>query len=78
MRETLQFVNYSVCGLTRSSKPEGWHTAYVPKMKKPTELQIVRQAFHLAGPEGFEPSMQVLPAYSLSRGAPSASRSQPR
>src|SRR5258706_10198845 len=32
----------------------------------------------LAEPEGFEPSMQVLPAYSLSRGAPSASRSQLR
>src|SRR5690349_9783318 len=32
----------------------------------------------LAEPEGFEPSKQVLPAYSLSRGAPSASRSQLR
>ena len=32
----------------------------------------------LAETEGFEPSMQVLPAYSLSRGAPSASRSRLR
>src|SRR5580765_3810916 len=32
----------------------------------------------LAEPEGFEPSMQVLPTYSLSRGAPSATRSQLR
>ena len=30
----------------------------------------------LAESEGFEPSMQVLPTYSLSRGAPSASRSR--
>ena len=30
---------------------------------------------HLAEQEGFEPSKQVLPAYSLSRGAPSATRS---
>ena len=32
----------------------------------------------MAEPEGFEPSMQVLPTYSLSRGAPSATRSQLR
>ena len=30
----------------------------------------------LAESEGFEPSMQVLPTYSLSRGAPSATRSR--
>ena len=32
----------------------------------------------LAETVGFEPTMQVLPAYSLSRGAPSASRSRLR
>ena len=35
-----------------------------------------RAASLVAETEGFEPSMQVLPAYSLSRGAPSATRSR--
>src|SRR6476646_4150260 len=38
----------------------------------------LRSEVGLAEPEGFEPSMQVLPTYSLSRGAPSATRSQLR
>ena len=37
-----------------------------------------RAGWVLAESEGFEPSKQVLPAYSLSRGAPSATRSRLR
>ena len=42
----------------------------------PAELraQVVRPLSRLAEREGFEPSMEVLPPYSLSRGAPSAAR----
>jgi hypothetical protein len=43
----------------------------------PTELRahvVSDRLGRLAEREGFEPSMQVLPTYSLSRGAPSAAR----
>ena len=40
----------------------------------PAELRMHILIFKMAVREGFEPSMQLLTAYSLSRGAPSASR----
>src|SRR5262245_57510412 len=39
---------------------------------------VARDVRTLAETVGFEPTMQVLPAYSLSRGAPSATRSRLR
>ena len=40
----------------------------------PAELRMHILILKMAVREGFEPSMQLLTAYSLSRGAPSASR----
>ena len=64
------------------------HCAAVSGLEEQQSNQLLRRTVpHIiaarrnsmvAEPEGFEPSMQVLPTYSLSRGAPSATRSQLR
>ena len=54
-------------------EPRGGYATKVDR-----EDSVAQSEFVLAEPEGFEPSMQVLPTYSLSRGAPSATRSQLR
>jgi hypothetical protein len=56
----------------------GMHPASFRSPKENGPQGPVFTVVHLAEPEGFEPSMQVLPTYSLSRGAPSATRSQLR
>src|SRR4029079_2282764 len=63
----------------RLSAQRGRRTASIARAPAARSAGAGRVMFEvLAEPEGFEPSMQVLPAYSLSRGAPSAARSQLR
>ena len=58
---------------------------HAPKAKKPRVVRGLRlpqgllsrfEVFVLAETEGFEPSMRLYTPYSLSRGAPSATRSR--
>ena len=61
-------------GFDDRSQPEGSHQSRTRRQKNAAR----RRHFDLAEREGFEPSIRLLTRYSLSRGAPSASRASLR
>ncbi len=68
-----------------NSMPSGWaeHPSRLPRKARNAGLSIRRGPcgplrWQLAEREGFEPSIRLLTLYSLSRGAPSASRASLR